>query len=96
MAKVSCDMSISGNFKSNSNNCKCLHYHSAILIVHVGQLAKHSNAHLIFDTNQRGQQSQRTKRVSGPGRKWCGFWSSSLCLLVSWFTVQAKCIMRAL
>ncbi len=73
-----------------------LQYHNTILIVRVRQLANDLNTHLIFDSDHSGQQRNGTKCFFERMRKWCGFGAAAYWLLVSWFTVESKCIMRAL
>lgn len=73
-----------------------LGYHNMILMVHACQLANESNICLISDSDHSGRQRKGTKCFFEPTRKSCGFGAAARRLLVSWFTVEAKCIMRAL
>lgn len=99
IAKVSCNVTIgetskrikttaSAEFTVSQHNFDCA-------CVPAGNRIKHP-----FDF---WQWSQRTTKKGNKvlfffkhTRKWCGFGAAAYWLLVSWFTVESKCIMRAL
>lgn len=96
--QVSCNLTIvktSNRIKTTVNGEFTVSQHDAdCACAPVGELIKRRIR--IFDSDHAGQQREGNKVFSEHTRKWCGFGAAAYWLLVSWFTVESKCIMRAL